>query len=209
MSKTTAISIALLTACLGLVAGVIVMSSQVEASKKEKEEAKAIEKQANETVIYLRRELSKANKIKEKLEQDLVKLRKQLEQCNAHKLEASTDTTLNESKKKENGGTKIIGGFIYRNVRIYRGKNYLTGEADDYPAMIVGEMTNDSGKNYDTATFNVSVYDRKNHLLAVDSIYINNFMHNQTKSFSGIVSCNCSLVSKYKIDFDSGSLLDE
>jgi len=206
MSKPTVIYISLLAGCVGVVIGLAINASVVQEYKQEKRDAII----ARDKVIQKTETIKKdANDTKEKLERIISDLQKQLARSNSYKSNSSTNTIFPEIEEKENRGTKVNGGFFYKNINFHGDRNLLTGGSYDYPTLVLGEMTNSSGKDYWQAWFKINIYDNKNQLIAVDSICISNFMHGQTKSFSGVISCNCSLVSKYKIDFDSGSLLDE
>jgi len=98
--------------------------------------------------------------------------------------------------KRKKAGTKIAGGFVYKNVRF---KSSYAGYVD-----VIGEMTNNSGRSYTLANFMISVYDKNDNLLATGYITISNFRNGQTKSFETSIEANYSSISKYKIDFENG-----
>jgi len=72
---------------------------------------------------------------------------------------------------------------------------------------VIGEITNNSNKNYSMANFLLSIYDKGGKLIGTGDIYINNFLTGQTKTFKAAtmpITMDASKVSKYKIQFESG-----
>ncbi|MFH1734355.1 MAG: hypothetical protein ABIE92_06565, partial [bacterium] len=85
---------------------------------------------------------------------------------------ASTTSDTNLAKKdkehSEETETKIAGGFLYRNVSF---KSTFGGYTN-----IMGEMINNSGRDYTLANFVVSVYDKNKRLIGTGYINISNFL---------------------------------
>ncbi len=118
-----------------------------------------------------------------------------------------TEETFRDIQKKTKGfkrgiteeeATGIAGGFFYKNVHFKdSGVGYIK---------VIGEMTNNSGKDYLLAHFRISVYDEDDNLLESELIIISNFSNGQTKTFEGYIYTDYDLsqMSKYKIEFDSG-----
>ena len=94
---------------------------------------------------------------------------------------------------------KIAGGFSYKNVvikELVAGSNQITA---------IGELTNNSGRDYDTVSLVMSLYDNDGKLLGSNYIILNNFFNGQTKTFDTIIlNTNYDSVSKYKIQFENG-----
>ena len=91
--------------------------------------------------------------------------------------------------------TKIAGGFSYSNVSF---KEQLS------MTIVIGEMTNNSNKDYTIANFMVSAYDNNGKLIGTGYINISNFSNGQTKTFEGFVDADYNSISKYKIQFENG-----
>lgn len=91
---------------------------------------------------------------------------------------------------------KIKGGFSYKNVKLTKSMGMVK---------VMGEMTNDSGKNFKAASFIITFYDRKGRLLETGDILINSFSSGQTKPFNAYIeNLNYESVHRYKIEFDFG-----
>ena len=72
---------------------------------------------------------------------------------------------------------------------------------------VQGEITNDSGKDYNTALFRISVFD-KNLLMWTGTIKIMGFRKRQTRPFElvmdGLTYRSMPAISRYDIYFESG-----
>jgi len=70
---------------------------------------------------------------------------------------------------------------------------------------MLGEMTNDSGKNFKAASFIITFYDQKGQLLETGDFLINNFSKGQTKPFTAYIeNLIYESIHRYKIEFDFG-----
>ena len=85
--------------------------------------------------------------------------------------------------------------FIYNNVKFKNSLNRVE---------VIGEITNNSGKDYSYATYMVSVYDNSGQLVDTGSLFINNLKDGQTKSFIGFLDTKLSAFEDYKIQFETG-----
>ena len=72
-------------------------------------------------------------------------------------------------------------------------------------ARIQGEITNNSGKKYESAAFTLSFYNESNKLLGSAMVVILNFEKNETVTFNAVCTKNLSGWKTYKIRLDSGS----
>jgi hypothetical protein len=69
----------------------------------------------------------------------------------------------------------------------------------------LGEITNESGKNYQSAIFILSVYNKNEELLDTAYIDISNIPNGVTKSFQTfLLNTSIDQVSFYKIQFEIG-----
>lgn len=87
-------------------------------------------------------------------------------------------------------------GFFYSNVSISTG---MLG------TQCLGEMTNNSGRDYTLANFIVSVYDENDRLIETAYINISNFAKDDKKSFEALlIDSQASQIASYKIQFENG-----
>jgi len=94
------------------------------------------------------------------------------------------------------GTIKIKGGFSYKNVKLTKSMGMLK---------VMGEMTNDSGKNFKAASFIITFYDQKGQLLETGDFLINNFSKGLTKPFTAYIeNLIYKSIHRYKIDSDFG-----
>jgi hypothetical protein len=69
----------------------------------------------------------------------------------------------------------------------------------------IGEVFNNTGNDYQTAMFTLSLYDANGRLLETSPFVINSFPNGQTKSFScPFLSTARNLIDHYKFQFDGG-----
>jgi len=68
---------------------------------------------------------------------------------------------------------------------------------------IIGELTNDSGKTYQVATFKLSAYDSTGALIDTGTIMIANFKAKETRSFDSFIKDLPNYFS-YKLDLENG-----
>ena len=87
-------------------------------------------------------------------------------------------------------------GFTYRSVSFE--KSALEGFVK-----VIGEMTNWSGKNYRSVSFDLTLYDSLNEVLAVDKFLIQNFKNGSTRPMKTMLKVDFAKISAYKIDFSS------
>jgi hypothetical protein len=197
MSKSTGFIIAALAVCLGLIIGVLITSSDVENFKKEKEQAEialhrseSTKERALETQEHLRNKLDQYEQNRDRL------IREKSGSKESSKSEEVPESSI--------VGTRIPGGFSYSNVGFWPAE-FLS----PFKAKVLGEVTNNSGKNYGLALFQVSLYDEENQLIEVCIVRIEPFLLGETKSFVGDLSSDRSLIKRYRIAFDGGLLQDE
>jgi len=102
-----------------------------------------------------------------------------------------------ESSQESGKGTaKIKGGFSHKNVKLTKSMGMVK---------VLGEMTNDSGKNFKAASFIITFYDQKGQLLETGDFLINNFSKGQTKPFAAYIeNLIYESTHRYKIEFDFG-----
>jgi hypothetical protein len=68
---------------------------------------------------------------------------------------------------------------------------------------VIGEITNSSGKDYEAATFNLSLFNGEGALIEVVPVIMMDFKNGDTKSFETFGKAD-QPVAKFKLDFDSG-----
>ena len=93
-------------------------------------------------------------------------------------------------------GTKVYGGFAYDKIAL---KDNALGHAH-----IMGEMKNNSGKNYQAALFTIIGYDENDNILDTVTTTINNFPNNSIKVFDDFLQIHASEIKRIKIQFDDG-----
>ena len=87
-------------------------------------------------------------------------------------------------------------GFFYSNVSISTG---MLG------TQCLGEMTNNSDRDYTFVNFIVSVYDENEKLIETADIIISNFAKDDKKSFEALlIDSQASQIASYKIQFENG-----
>jgi uncharacterized protein YraI len=100
------------------------------------------------------------------------------------------------SQESGKGTAKIKGGFSYKNVKLTKSMGMVK---------VLGEMTNDSGKNFKAASFIITFYDQKGQLLETGDFLINIFSKGQTKPFTAYIeNLIYESIHRYKIEFDFG-----
>lgn len=71
--------------------------------------------------------------------------------------------------------------------------------------MLIGEMVNRSGRNYQMAMFQIGLYDAKGRLIGTAQAMLQNFPNNSEKTFEAMLSnVNPSAVARCKIRFSTG-----
>lgn len=68
----------------------------------------------------------------------------------------------------------------------------------------IGEVTNDSGHNYEMATFKLSIYSESGALLEVLDVVVPSFNKGQTKSFNADSLEPIEGIAKVKLQFETG-----
>ena len=87
-------------------------------------------------------------------------------------------------------------GFSYKSVSF---KSGMIGN------QALGEITNESGKDYQLANFILSVYDSNEQLLEAVYINISNIPNGVTKSFATfLLNTSTSEIASYKVQFENG-----
>ena len=70
---------------------------------------------------------------------------------------------------------------------------------------VMGEVTNNSGKNYTLANFVVTLYDENGGLIDTGYANVSNLADGETKSFMApILGLSDDQVDKYKMQFENG-----
>jgi hypothetical protein len=69
-------------------------------------------------------------------------------------------------------------------------------------SLVEGEITNNSGKSYETAIFKISFYDASGKLLGAADVAIMNFGSGETVTFDGISEKDLSGWKSYKARLD-------
>ncbi|KXS41417.1 MAG: hypothetical protein AWU54_1638 [Candidatus Frackibacter sp. T328-2] len=88
------------------------------------------------------------------------------------------------------------GDFTYDNVSI---------KYSDDKIEIMGEMTNNSGEDYEMAHFIITLYKFSDEIIDVDDIFISNFNDGETKTFETIIYKDYSNYHHdFKIQFEDG-----
>lgn len=88
------------------------------------------------------------------------------------------------------------GDFTYDNVRIIYSDDKIE---------IMGEMTNNSGKDYEIAYFIITLYEFSDEILNTDDIFISNFNDGQTKTFETTIYGDYSKYhDDFKVQFEDG-----
>jgi hypothetical protein len=77
-------------------------------------------------------------------------------------------------------------------------------KTDDDSREIIGEITDESGRDYEMALFSISLYDANGRLVEVVKTGVTNLHKGETKSFDEIVE-SADPVSTYKLQFDEGN----
>ncbi|KXS45554.1 MAG: hypothetical protein AWU54_290 [Candidatus Frackibacter sp. T328-2] len=89
------------------------------------------------------------------------------------------------------------GNFTYDNVRVI----YSNGDE----IKILGEMTNNSGKDYDLIQFTITLYDFSDEILEAEEFFISNLNNEETKTFKKTIYKDYSTYHHdFKIQFDDG-----
>jgi hypothetical protein len=94
-------------------------------------------------------------------------------------------------ESKVRSGEIAGGDFTFRSFR-------HKGDSD-----FIGEITNESGNDYQLASFKMSLYDSTGELLDTAAIIVNNISAGQTKSFEAYIE-DVPSDYLYKIDFENG-----
>lgn len=100
----------------------------------------------------------------------------------------------NQRPKDAGGVATTSDGFTSRNVKVTEG---AAGR------QIIGELTNQSGKDYEAAAFKVSLYDDHDALVEVVPVVVMGLMNRETKSFEGPVTTG-GRISRVKIQLGAG-----
>lgn len=87
-------------------------------------------------------------------------------------------------------------GFRYRSVS-------FQNSSADY-VKVTGEMINRSGTDYETAMFDLTVYDSRKDVIGVGSISITNFRNGSTRPLSTMLKGDADKIAGFKIDYSLG-----
>jgi len=92
---------------------------------------------------------------------------------------------------------KAGNGFWYRSI------SFKTNSLDFVEYL--GEMSNQSGKDFATTMFDLTIYDARNNVIGSDTFVINNFRRNSSRPIKGIMTdVDLNQISGYKIDYSMG-----
>lgn len=86
-------------------------------------------------------------------------------------------------------------GFFYRGVR-FRSEYGMTSA--------IGEIRNDSGQDYEGATFSLNVYDAAGSLVGVGPVVVSNIRSGQVKSFDTMFTESLDSKASIGMSFDAG-----
>lgn len=105
-------------------------------------------------------------------------------------------TAANKELKDLNNG-KAGDGFTYRSISIRKDE---FGDAE-----ILGEMENQSGKDYGVVMFSISLYDKEKEVIGHELIMITEFKDDSKRTFKEpILNVLLDKIAIYKIDFNGG-----
>ena len=93
------------------------------------------------------------------------------------------------------GWTTMGNGFFYRGVR-FRSEYGMTSA--------IGEIRNDSGQDYEGATFSLNVYDAAGSLVGVGPVVVSNIRSGQVKSFDTMFTESLDSKASIGMSFDAG-----
>jgi hypothetical protein len=94
------------------------------------------------------------------------------------------------------GWTTIGNGFSYRGVR-FRSEYGMSSA--------IGEIRNNSGQDFEFATFSLNVYDDSGSLIGIGPVIVSNFRSGQVKSFDTMFTESLDGKASIGMSFDAGS----
>lgn len=153
-------------------------------------------KQANKKIVELEQQVENYKKADEGDNSDLLNRINELEKENKqlkNKVNGLNSQLANSNKSNNNQNNKP--DFEYKNISFKDNGNYIK---------VIGEITNNSGKDYKVANFMISVYNNEGNLVSTGYANISNLSNGQTKSINTLIEGQRSKVSKYKIQFENG-----
>ncbi|MFQ5957555.1 MAG: FxLYD domain-containing protein, partial [Candidatus Brocadiales bacterium] len=100
--------------------------------------------------------------------------------------------------KKKGDWVKIELGFAYKNIQLHQG-SYT------FETHFIGEMVNDSGRNFGIVKFMFSTYDRRGKLVSEEAFQITDFYSGQIKTFQGTVVDGYKDIASHKVRFISAA----
>jgi len=103
--------------------------------------------------------------------------------------------SISNNLSEDTDGETINPGFVYKDIKL-RGSN---GRIN-----ITGKLTNQTGKDYQSTTFIIKLYNNLGSVIGTNYIQLNNFADKQTKSFKLTTAGYLSQVKDYVIKFESG-----
>lgn len=106
-------------------------------------------------------------------------------------------TSRRKTKKKEEW-KKIELGFGYKGIQMLRGSY-------SFETHFIGEMINESGRDYGIVKFLFSTYDKRGKLITEEAFQITDFYNGQIKEFSGTVIDTYKTIATQKVKFLSAA----
>ena len=115
-------------------------------------------------------------------------------------IQQSSLSTSNPNNFNSNSTYNDLEDSFYSN-----GFKFSNVSFKDYAGMtkVIGEIENNTGKDYSASTFIISVYDGDK-LVETGNIVVSNISDDQKKSFEGIIDIPISDFDTYDIQFENG-----
>lgn len=121
------------------------------------------------------------------------------------KLNQDNKSLLKKVDKLKNSNTESQSNTSQPNRKNFEESNISFNEGARGRNTVIGEITNNSGKNYDLAMFRISFYNNQEQLLGTERISMNNFRNGSTRSFDQLVrNIDINKVDRYRVEFDQG-----
>src|SRR5205823_565495 len=110
---------------------------------------------------------------------------------------SNSENAKGKEPKADDGAAKVdADGFAFGGVTVL---DFSDG------VKFVGEVTNNTGKDYQTTMFTLTIYDASGALVDTAGFVVNNFSNGRTKSFEALAPrVPPDKAKKYKIQFDQG-----
>lgn len=100
-----------------------------------------------------------------------------------------------EEKSEEGQKKGVYESFAIKNVTMKRSFNITD---------VMGDLTNNSGRNYEQSIFRMSFYDGAEKLVGICDIFILNFQNGETVTFRGSTADDLSSAETYRLRLNMG-----